>query len=153
MGTPAHFRLLAKQQLPLVQPVILQSGTGHCRASTALTRFAVAQIDPALLVLGQVEQSSLTGTGDGRQSLHRMALPLRVDAQQTACPFADQKLSARQQHQTPGMGKPLDQRDQGDGPDRRYQTEQHYQQPEHVGLLYSERSKYKFPDWVNIAEV
>ncbi|WP_338390644.1 hypothetical protein [Aeromonas salmonicida] len=86
--------------------------------------------------------------------LHRFRKqrPLRVDAQQTACPFADQKLPARQQHQTPGMGKPLDQRGQGDGPDRRYQTEQHYQQPEHVGLLYSERSKYRFPGWVNIAE-
>ncbi|MNJ36647.1 hypothetical protein D3C77_314430 [compost metagenome] len=90
MGAAGHLGLLAKQQLPVDEGLLLQSGPGHGGTGPAVAGFAVAEVEPALVVQGEIEQAPLTLIGDGGQTRDEMALAPGVDAQQAARALANQ---------------------------------------------------------------
>ncbi|MNH15279.1 hypothetical protein D3C79_748900 [compost metagenome] len=124
MGAAGHLGLLAKQQLPVDEGVLLQPGPGHGGAGSAVPRLAVAEIEPALVVQGEIEQAPLTLIGDGGQTRDEMALAPGVDAQQAARALANQIAAFRQQDQPPGMVEPLHQGGQCQRPERAHQADQ-----------------------------
>ncbi|MNO80287.1 hypothetical protein D3C76_714900 [compost metagenome] len=124
VGAAGHLGLLAKQQLPVDEGVLLQPGPGHGGAGSAVPRLAVAEIEPALVVQGEIEQAPLTRGGDGGQTRDDMALAAGVDAQQAARALANQIAAFRQQDQPPGMVEPLHQGGQCQRPERAHQADQ-----------------------------
>ncbi|MNE42794.1 hypothetical protein D3C80_1369420 [compost metagenome] len=134
VGAAGHLGLLAKQQLPVDEGVLLQPGPGHCGTSPTVAGFAVTQVEPALVVQGEIEQAPLTLIGDGGQTRDEMALAPGVDAQQAARALANQIAAPRQQGQPPGMVEPLHQGGQCQRPERAHQADQQqYKQSQQGG--------------------
>ena len=103
MGAAGHLGLLAKQQLPVDEGLFLQPGPGHGGAGAPVPRLAVAEIEPAIAVQGEIEQTPLTRGGEGRQAGDHMAVATCIDAQQTPRALADEVAAIRQEGEPPGV--------------------------------------------------
>ena len=119
---------------------------GHGGAGSPIPRLAVAEIEPAIAVQGEIEQTPLTRGGEGRQAGDHMAVAARIDAQQAPRALADEVAAIRQQDQPPGMIETLHQGSQCQRPHREHQADkQQGKQSQHGGILAR-------PD-LNVAEV
>ncbi|MNY12269.1 hypothetical protein D3C86_1453400 [compost metagenome] len=123
MGAAGHLGLLAKQQLPVDEGLLLQPGPGHGGAGPAVPRLAVAEIEPAIAVQGEIEQASLARGGEGRQARDEVTFARGVDVQQAARALADEVAAIRQQDQPPGMIETLHQGSQCQRPDLGHQAD------------------------------
>ena len=138
MGAAGHLGLLAKQQLPVDEGVLLQPGPGHCGAGAAVPRLAVAEIHPALAVQGEIEQPPLTRGGEGGQARDKVALAAGVDAQQAARALADEVAAIGEKREPPGVAQISRHLGQGQRPHREHQADkQQGKQSQHGGYPLS----------------